>query len=316
MNAMSKGQPQAGDFLRDALEGLSAAQKTLPAKYFYDVRGSALFEAITALPEYYPTRTELALLTASAPALRKAVGPRRLVVEFGAGSGEKAQLILEALMEPAGYVAIEISASALDGALQRLRNAFPGLPISAIEGDFTEMISLPLGLGDGPRLGFFPGSTLGNFTPAQAEVFLSGKRALLGADGSFLIGLDLAKDPAILIPAYDDAQGVTAAFNLNIITRLNQELGAGLDPKLFAHEARWNEAQSRIEMHLIALGTQTMHIGGQTIAFQVGESIHTENSYKYTPKAFAALALRAGWRIEARFTDAQNWFGLFLLRQA
>lgn len=313
MNAMSKGQPLAADFLHDALAGLSATQKTLPAKYFYDARGSALFEAITALPEYYPTRTEVSVLKAAAPALREAIGPGRLVVEFGAGSGEKAELILSALAAPAGYVAIEISTTALDGTLQRLRHAFPGLAISAIEGDFSQMLALPLGLGEGPRLGFFPGSTLGNFTPAQAEVFLCGKRALLGADGAFLIGLDLTKDPAILIPAYDDRQGVTAAFNLNLITRLNRELGAGLDPDLFAHEARWNAAESRIEMHLVARAAQTAQIGGQTISFRAGESIHTENSYKYALADFERLAGQAGWRIRAQFTDEKDWFGVFLL---
>ncbi len=316
MNAMSRQQPKASDFLQDALTGLSGAQKILPAKYFYDAAGSALFEAITALPEYYPTRIELALLRAIGPQLRAAIGPDSLVVEFGAGSGEKAELLLRALDRPAGYVAIEISASALDGALLRLRAAFPGLPVCAIEGDFSVMAELPLGLVPGPRLGFFPGSTIGNLTPPEAEQFLCGKRAMLGADGAFLIGLDLAKDPAILIPAYDDAQGVTAAFNLNMITRLNAELGAGLDEALFRHEARWNSAESRIEMHLVARAAQTAHIAGQTFSFRPGESIHTENSYKYTPAAFKALAARAGWRIEACFRDPQDWFGVFLLRPA
>lgn len=316
MNALSRQLPQAGTFLRDALAGLGAAQKTLPAKYFYDARGSALFEAITRLPEYYPTRTEFALLDASAAALRDAIGPGRLVVEFGSGSGEKAKLVLSALQDPAGYVAIEISAAALDDALQLLRGAFPSLSVCAIEGDFSVMADLPLGLASGPRLGFFPGSTLGNLTPAEAEAFLHGRRAMLGQDGLFLIGLDLAKDPAILIPAYDDAQGITAAFNLNLLNRLNQELAAGLDLALFRHEARWNASESRIEMHLVVLADQMAQIGGQPIAFHAGESIHTENSYKYTPEAFAALALRAGWRIQAQFTDAQNWFGLFLLKQS
>jgi dimethylhistidine N-methyltransferase len=316
MNALSRNQPQAGDFQRDALAGLTGAQKTLPAKYFYDAAGSALFEAITQLPEYYPTRIELALLRAIGPQLREAIGPQRLVVEFGAGSGEKAQLILAALAAPTGYVAIEISAAALDGALQRLRAAFPDLAICAIEGDFSVMTELPMGLVLGPRLGFFPGSTLGNLTPPEAEQFLCGKRAMLGADGAFLIGLDLAKDPAILIPAYDDAQGVTAAFNLNMITRLNAELGAGLDEALFRHEARWNSEQSRIEMHLVARAAQTAQIAGHAISFRAGESVHTENSYKYTPAAFKALAARAGWRIEACFRDPQDWFGVFLLRPA
>lgn len=313
MNAMSRQQPKASDFLQDALTGLAGAQKTLPAKYFYDAAGSALFEAITALPEYYPTRTELALLQAIGPQLRAAIGPDSLVVEFGAGSGEKAELLLRALDRPAGYVAIEISASALDGALLRLRAAFPGLPVCAIEGDFSVMAELPLGLVPGPRLGFFPGSTIGNLNPIEAETFLCGRRAMLGNGGQFLIGVDLAKDPAILIPAYDDAQGVTAAFNLNMLQRLNRELGARLDVTRFRHEARWNSAESRIEMHLVAQEAQTAHIAGQAFSFRPGESIHTENSYKYSPEAFEALALRAGWRIKARFSDAQNWFGLFLL---
>jgi L-histidine Nalpha-methyltransferase len=316
MNAMSRQQPKASDFLKDALAGLAGAQKTLPAKYFYDAAGSALFEAITALPEYYPTRTELALLHDIGPRLRTAIGPDSLVVEFGAGSGEKAELLLRALDRPAGYVAIEISASALDGALQRLRAAFPGLPVCAIEGDFSVMTSLPLGLAAGQRLGFFPGSTIGNLNPVEAEIFLCGRRAMLGPGGRFLIGVDLAKDPAILLPAYDDAQGVTAAFNLNMLKRLNRELDARLDVARFRHEARWNAAESRIEMHLVARDAQTAYIAGQAFSFRAGESIHTENSYKYTPQAFAALAARAGWRTKASFFDAQNWFGLFLLELA
>lgn len=300
-------------FEADACEGLNSEPKWLAPKYFYDAAGSALFEQITKLPEYYPTRTELALLTGRGPELAKALGPGCVLIEFGAGSGLKAELLLKSLEAPAGYAAIEISQTALAATAARLAAAFPKLPIRLIEADFSAGEALPQGLPAGRRVGFFPGSTIGNMTPKEAEAFLAARRRMLGPGAAFLAGVDLAKDPAILLPAYDDAAGVTARFNLNLVTRLNRELGAGLDPAGFRHEARWNAAEGRIEMHLVATKAQTARIAGRAIHFRQGESIHTENSYKYEPAQFEALAARAGWRLLRRVTDAQDWFGLFLL---
>lgn len=303
-------------FAEDAIAGLSAKPKRLPAKYFYDAAGSALFEQITELPEYYLTRTELALLERRAPEIAKALGPGRVVVEFGAGSGLKAALLLQAMERPAGYAAIEISAAALDATRARLAAAFPALPLRTLEADFLALAALPAGLPKGAPVGFFPGSTIGNLTPAEAERFLARARRLLGEGADFVLGTDLAKDPAVLIPAYDDAAGVTAAFNLNLIHRLNAELGAGLEPDAFRHEARWNEAESRIEMHLVALKEQTARIAGRTFRIAAGESIHTENSYKPKLEAFEALAERAGWRVHQVFSDEKRWFALILLSAA
>jgi len=299
-------------FAEDAIAGLSATPKRLPAKYFYDAAGSALFEEITELPEYYLTRTELALLETRAPELAKALGPGRVVVEFGAGSGLKAALLLEAMERPAGYAAIEISAAALDATRARLAAAFPALPLRTLEADFLTLTALPAGLPKGAPVGFFPGSTIGNLTPAEAERFLARARRLLGQGSDFVLGTDLAKDPAVLIPAYDDAAGVTAAFNLNLIHRLNAELGAGLEPEAFRHEARWNDILSRIEMHLVATRDVRFTISGREFAFAKGSSIHTENSHKYGHRGARVLLLAGGWTPIAEWIDPAGDFAVIL----
>jgi len=306
-------EPVPSPFEADALAALTAKPKQISPKYLYDAEGSALFERITELPEYYPTRTELALLREQGGVLAEALGPGCVMVEFGAGSGLKAELLLRSMVAPAGYMAIEISAAALDATYARLHAAFPAMPLQMLEADFVAIERLPADLPAGRRVGFFPGSTIGNMTPGEAEAFLRSRRRLLGPDGRFVLGVDLAKDPAILVPAYDDAQGVTAAFNRNLIARLNRELGAGLDPAAFRHEARWNPAESRIEMHLVATRPQSGRIGGVRVSFAPGESLHTENSYKYEPRRLQALAEAAGWRVEKLLTDPRGWFGVLLL---
>lgn len=312
-NAAARLPESQSSFEFDVGEGLAARPKRLSPKYLYDAKGSELFERITKLPEYYPTRTELALLQEQGSELAQALGPQCVLVEFGAGSGLKAELLLRSMLQPAGYMAIEISEAALAATHARLRAAFPRLPLRMLEADFTAQPPLPGDLPKGRRVGFFPGSTIGNMTPREAQDFLRSRRRMLGPDAAFVLGVDLAKDASILAPAYDDAEGVTAAFNLNLIERMNRELGAGLDASAFRHEARWNAAASRIEMHLVATRPQTARIGGRAYAFAAGESLHTENSYKYEPARFRALVEASGWRVEQMLTDAKGWFGVFLL---
>lgn len=301
-------------FAADALAGLRVPQKTLPAKYLYDAEGSALFERITALPEYYPTRTEISILREAGAELARIIGPEAVLVEFGGGSGLKAELLLRHMERPAGYGVVEISRTALEATRARLANAFPELPLRFIEADFAALRPLPEELPAGRRAGFFPGSTIGNLETAEAIAFLAGRRAVLGEGALFVLGADLVKPLSVVLPAYDDSEGVTAAFNLNLIHRLNRELAAELDPALFRHEARWNAAHARVEMHLVALAPQRAAIAGEDISFRTGESIHTENSHKFTPAQIEAIAAAAGWRMLQVFTDPQGYFGVFALQ--
>lgn len=303
----------ATGFGADALAGLRAMQKTLPAKYLYDAEGSALFERITELPEYYPTRTEISILREAGPELARIIGPEAVLIEFGGGSGLKAELLLRHMERPAGYGVVEISRAALEATRARLANAFPGLPLRFIEADFAALRPRADELPGGRRVGFFPGSTIGNLETAEAIAFLAGRRAVLGEGALFVLGADLVKPLSVVLPAYDDAQGVTAAFNLNLIHRLNRELRAGLDPALFRHEARWNAAHARVEMHLVALAAQRARIPGEDIRFRPGESIHTENSHKFAPAQLEAMAGAAGWRLLRVLTDPQEYFGVFVL---
>ena len=302
--------PQVADA---ALGGLLALPKTLPSKLFYDEAGCALFDRITELPEYYVTRTELALLERVAPEFARRAPAEATLVEYGAGSETKAAIVLRALDRPAAYVPVDVAGDALHAAAMRLRDAFPGLAVWPIEADFLRPLELPADV-DGRRIGFFPGSTIGNLEPYVAAPFLRSARATLGDGALFLVGADLRKDPAILLPAYDDAQGVTAAFNMNLLTRLNREAGASFDPAQFAHRAVWNEAEGRIEMHLVSLAEQVVAVAGQPIAFAHGETIHTENSYKHTASGFTALAGSAGWRLLQLWTDPDELFALYLLQ--
>jgi dimethylhistidine N-methyltransferase len=293
-----------------ALAGLEASPKTLPSKLFYDARGCDLFGRITELPEYYPTRTERALLQSLAPALARRVPANTVLVEYGASSEDKADILLAEMRAPAAYVPIDVASEALRGLRRRMGGR---LPVHPIVSDFLRPLALPAAAAGRSVLGFFPGSTIGNLEPPVAERFLRQACETLGPRSMFLIGVDLRKDPAVLIPAYDDRAGVTAAFNLNLLARLNREAGADFDLASFSHEARWNDAESRIEMHLVSSRRQTVNVAGRRIRFAAGESIHTENSYKHTLAAFGALAIRSGWHRDAVWTDAAAMFSLHLL---
>jgi dimethylhistidine N-methyltransferase len=284
-------------FRRDLIAGLTRSPKTAAPKWFYDAEGSRLFEEITRTPEYYPTRQEAALLRRVAPLWAPHFGPGAALVEFGSGASEKTRIVLDAAPDLAAYVPIDISADALDAAARRIADSYPGLTVSPLVGDFLHLGSLPAGIGSGRRIGFFPGSTIGNLGTDEAVAFLKAARALLGEDALFLLGVDLVKEPDILIAAYDDAAGVTAAFNRNLLVRANRDLGANFDPDAFVHRAEWNSAASRMEMHLEATRDMTVDIDGRRIAFARGEAIHTENSRKFTEESVRALAAAAGWRV-------------------
>ena len=306
------------EFSRDVQAGLSAPVKTLPAKYFYDRAGSELFEQICRLPEYYPTRTEKKILRDHAREIAAIIGPGAEVVEFGAGAAEKVRLLLDALDRPAGYLPIDISGPHLSAAVAPLRRAYPDVTIRVVAGDFTKQFPLPASLPQArARVGFFPGSTIGNFTPDDALGFLRNAAAMLRSDSGggagLLIGVDMVKDPAILHAAYNDAAGVTAAFNLNLLQRINRELNGDFDLDAFDHYAFYNPGQQRIEMHLVSRVAQTVHVCDQRYSFAAGESIHTENSCKYTPARFRLLAEKAGFRPAAMWTDEDSLFSLHWL---
>lgn len=303
-------EDDASGFAADALEGLGAPQKTLPCRYLYDARGSELFEAITDVPEYYPTRTEIGILEAGVADIVAQTPPGSVLVEFGSGSSRKTEILLGAFDKLAAYVPIDVSASALAEARARLAARFPRLRVEPIVGDFRDPLMLPPDLAGRPRMGFFPGSTIGNFRPGEAGALLRGMADALGAGGRLIIGVDLRKATTRLLPAYDDAAGVTAAFNKNLLARANRELGADFDLDGFRHEARFNTAESRIEMHLVSERAQTVRLLGRSFAFRPGESIHTENSHKYTVEAFQALARGAGWAPRRVWTDADGLFSV------
>lgn len=284
-------------FRRDLIEGLSKPQKAVSPKWFYDAEGSRLFEAITRLTEYYPTRQEKALLQDVAPDLARRFGPQAVLVEFGSGASEKTRIVLDAAPDLAAYVPIDISPSALAEAVQRLRAAWPDLAVRPVVGDFEALGDLPPDLGAGRRVGFFPGSTIGNLSSDEAVTLLADARRMLGDGALFVLGVDLVKDPALLVRAYDDAAGVTAAFNRNLLVRANRQLGADFDLEGFAHEAVWDEGESRIEMHLKALRPMRVMIGDHPFDFAAGETIHTENSRKFTPAALRVMIEASGWRL-------------------
>jgi dimethylhistidine N-methyltransferase len=303
-------------FEADVLEGLSRPQKTLAPKYFYDEIGSALFEAICRTPEYYPTRVETALLTKVAAELAPYIAPGAALVELGSGASEKTKLILDAAPTVGLYVPIDISVEALAAAAARIGASYPRLQVAPIAADFTRPFRHTALNGAPSVLGFFPGSTIGNFTPAEARRFLSGAHALLGPRATFLIGVDLVKDLDILRAAYNDAAGVTAAFNLNVLARMNRELGGDFQLDRFTHRAIWNADLSRIEMHLESVEGQAVRVAGRVFHFERGETLHTENSHKFTVAAFTALALSAGWRVKTCWTSDDQPFAAFLLAPA
>jgi dimethylhistidine N-methyltransferase len=302
-------------FRDDMLAGLSASPKATPPIWFYDRQGSELFEAITRLPEYYPTRAETEILRDQAGALAAAIGPNRCVVEFGAGSLTKTPLLLEAI-DPVAYVPVDISGDFLRDSAALLANDFPALPIIPVEADFTQPFALPSAGCPKHRLGFFPGSTIGNFEPAAAVDLLRSMRASLGDGALLLIGMDRIKGEDILVPAYDDAAGVTAAFNLNLLARANRELGGDVPLDTFAHEARWNDDAARIEMHLVATRDVSFSVAGQAFAMAAGETIHTESSHKYDARTSRLLLRAGGWEPVSEWRDADSLFSLHLARAA
>lgn len=294
-------------FRRDVLEGLAQTPKAIPARWFYDFAGSELFEEITRLPEYYPTRTEIGLLRDYAGEMAALARPHRVVVEFGSGSSTKTPLLL-AQTASAAYVPIDISGEFLRQSAQELGARFPGLPVVPIEADFMTSIALPPRFAGMPTLGFFPGSTIGNLVPGTAVDCLRAMRETLGSDGRLLIGFDRVKDIGTLTAAYDDSAGVTARFNLNLLHRINRELGGDIPVEAFAHEVRWNAQWNRIEMHLRAEYGVSFAVSGERFALAEGETIHTENSHKYTPEAARLLLLSAGWEVLQTWTDEAEAF--------
>jgi len=300
-------------FLDDVLAGLSRPQKALAPKYFYDAKGSALFEAICRQPEYYPTRTELALTRAHLGDIARFAGRGCELIEFGSGASVKTRLLIRRL-RPAHYVAIDISQAALRLATARLAREFPWLHMTAVVGDFSRPVELPRALGR--RVAYFPGSTIGNLLPQEAEGFLHMTRGLVGRGGAMLIGVDCKKDANVLHAAYNDARGVTAAFNRNLLSRMNAELGANFDLRRFRHYAFYNASRGRVEMHLVSLARQRVAIGRHRFDFDAGETIHTENSHKYSVQEFQAFAREAGFLPRKVWLDRRGRFALHGLRAA
>ena len=305
----------ADGFRDDVIAGLSLPQKALPPKYFYDAVGSRLFEAICRLKEYYPTRAELALTQAHIGEIGRFAGKRSALIEYGSGESIKSRLLIDAL-RPSAYIPVDISEAALRGAAAKLRRHFSWLDIRPVHGDFSQPLKIPMAHAKGRRVVYFPGSTIGNLTPEEAHAFLRMTRGQVGPDGAMLVGVDLKKDANVLHAAYNDAKGVTAAFNLNLLARINRELGADFSLRRFRHYAFYNPALGRIEMHLVSLVPQAVNIGNFRFSFDAGESIHTENSYKYSIEGFQALARRAGFRGRMAWTDSKGLFSLHGLTAA
>ena len=309
--------PEADRFHDDVIAGLSRPQKTLPPKYFYDAQGCALFEAICGLPEYYLTRAELALMGTRVGEMARQIGPRCALIEYGSGSARKTRILMDAI-GPVAYVPIDIARVELAATAAEIAREFPRVRVLAVCADYSRLLALPEleGLDARRRVGYFPGSTIGNFTPAEAAAFLAIARGQIGAGGGLLIGVDLKKDPARLDAAYNDARGVTAAFNLNLLARINRELGADFDLAAFRHRAFYDEKHGRIEMHLESRTDQAVTIGGHALRLRKGETIHTENSYKYSVREFQQLAARAGLAPRECWTDSEDQFSVHYLTVA
>jgi len=304
--------PKDGSFAKDVVAGLSQQPKKLSPKYFYDEKGSKLFEQITLLPEYYPTRTELRILRDRGAEIAAAIPPNAALVEFGAGATTKVRLLLQNCSFGA-YVPVDISGDFLNGQASALREDFPNLAVYPVTADFTTPFDLPPEVKDMPKVGFFPGSTIGNFDPHEARAFLRSARAILGDGATLIVGVDLEKDERVLHDAYNDAAGVTGKFNLNVLARINRDLGGNFDLSGFRHSAIYNHARHRIEMHLISRKAQTVRILGHKATFRSGETIHTESSYKYSIERFAALARSSGWAPRATWTDPDGMFSVHAL---
>ena len=298
-------------FKADVLAGLAGPRRAIPARWFYDERGSELFDDITRLPEYYPTRVETALLEDCRADIAARVGAGQAVVEFGAGSATKTPLLLEAVA-PSAYIPIDISGDYLRDAATILQAKFPELPVYPVEADFTGGLNLPPEIDDAPRLGFFPGSTIGNFIPRSGVDMLRHMRGVLGEGAYLLIGFDRIKPLDVLIAAYDDASGVTAAFNLNLLERINRELDGDIPVEAFVHRAVWNDTEARIEMHLEATRDVFFAVAGENFEMATGDIIHTENSHKYDLRSIRLLLRAGGWSPIADYSDADDWFTLVL----
>ena len=303
--------PQGNDFHADVIKGLSERPRQIPPKYFYDKRGSELFDLICQQPEYYPTRTETSLLQYYAGEIAQHIGPDCIMVELGSGASEKARLLFDSL-KPTGYMGVDISEEFLLEATSQLARDYPWLEVHAICADFSTTLKIPDHY-EQRHVAFYPGSSIGNFEPDQAVIFMEQVAEVVGRDGKFLIGVDLKKDEAVLNAAYNDAAGITAEFNLNLLERMKHELGAEFEPGAFAHQAFYNESDGRIEMHLVSTKNTRLVIDKKSFVFHLGDSIHTENSYKYSLDEFRDLAERAGFDVEQVWTDRKQYFSLQLL---
>jgi L-histidine N-alpha-methyltransferase len=303
-------------FHADVWAGLSNRQKSVPCRWLYDDRGSELFEAITRLPEYYPTRTETAILRANAGEIADFAGAHAALLEYGAGAGIKTELLLRALQQPNFYVPIDIAGDFLEQTVSRMRGRFPSLRFRPVTSDFTTEFDIPGDVANERRVGFFPGSTIGNLDSAEASSFLLRMRRHVGARGAAIVGVDLRKDLETLLAAYDDAQGITAEFNLNLLVRINRELDGNFAIDRFAHSARWNATEGAIEMHIVSVAAQTVTIAGRNFAFRAGETIHTESSRKYDVASFTVLARAAGWNVSRIWTDQDRRFAVLGLAAA
>src|SRR6476620_6306879 len=313
--ALAKAHPfdeATSAFAGDVIGDLARHPKRLSPKYFYDARGSELFEQITVLPEYYPTRTELSILRDRGDEIAAIIPKGAALVEFGAGATTKVRLLLEHC-EFGCYVPVDISGDFLNAQADALRRDFPGLAVYPVAADFTAPFALPEPVAAMPKVGFFPGSTLGNFEPQEAAAFLRSAREILGQNARMIIGVDLEKDERVLYEAYNDKAGVTARFNLNVLHRINRELGGNFDVSAFIHRAIYNRDRHRIEMHLISRKAQSVRVLGRSFSFRAGESIHTENSYKYSLERFTALARGSGWKPLESWTDAAGMFSVHAL---
>ena len=312
-DASAGAPPPDPRFAREVAEGLARAPRTVPSRWLYDAAGSALFEAITALEEYYPTRAEARILEAHAPAMLDGAGAGAVVVEYGAGASVKTRRVVDAADRPALYVSLDVS-DAFDAEVDRaLSERCPGLEVRRVAGDFLDPHRLPIGDAPGTRVGLFLGSTIGNLEDAEIVGFLAEARDALGAGARLIVGVDVKKDRATLEAAYDDAAGVTARFDLNLLARMNRELGADFDLRAFRHEARWNEAESRVEMHLVSARAQRVRVGGEVYRFAPGESIRSEISRKFGPEDLPNLARGAGWTAAGRWTDPAGLFSVVRL---
>ena len=297
--------------LTDVIAGLSASPRSLPSKYFYDREGSRLFDEITRLDEYYLTRTETAIMRANIDDICAALGEEVVLIEYGSGTSTKTRLLLDHIPRGSTYIPIDISGAHLKEAADELAIDYPHVRVMPVHADYSSPVDLPAV--EGRRVVYFPGSTIGNFDPAGAAAFLRRIHQRVGDDGGALIGVDLRKDLDVLLPAYNDREGVTARFNLNLLVRLNRELEADFDVRAFEHRAIYNETDGRIEMHLVSKVSQTVRVGSHAFDFSAGESVHTENSYKYEIGQFTNLARQAGFWVERTWTDVQSWFAIFLL---